>query len=306
MNTSLKAIKLTLKEVISSFVWTAQRTTRQPGNATAAAVFHFEGLISLRKAINTISQSDLFEENVKIIKDSIIFTSSGDQMFVEVAEGQLLNATLTNLRETVRNLYEILLKTVPDEAQTSINIKLPDIADFNELSEYSRTLHLALTQVLYEPTINSECKIVSVENGSIWFNVLVGSLGLSVVASMTWAGAVIYKKIQEGRLLQEQVRSLKVKNESLEDIVDANKEQLTLLIQAEAEHINSEYFENNQNESIERIKNSIKLFADLIGKGAEIHPALIAPENVSNLFPDTKNLIGLESKIKRIANTAYN
>lgn len=305
MDTSLKAIKLTLKEVINLFNWTAQRTARQAG-AGSTNVFQFDGLISLRKAVNIISQSHLFETNVKVVKDSIIFTSSSDQMFVEINEGQLLNATLTNLKETAKNLYEILLKTVPDESETSINIKLPEITDFNELSEYARTLHLALTQVLYDPTINSECKIVSVENGSIWFNVLVGSLGLSVVASMTWAGAVIYKKIQEGRLLQEQVRSLKVKNESIEDIAEANKEQLSLLIQAEAEHINSEYFENNQNESIERIKNSIKLFADLIGKGAEIHPALIAPENVTNLFPDTKNLIGLESKIKRIANSSDN
>ena len=73
------------------------------------------------------------------------------------------------------------------------------------------------------------------------------------------------------------------------------------MLNAEATHINSEHFQNNSPENIERIKNSIKIFSELIDKGAEIHPALIAPEQVSNLFPDIKNLLGLESKIKRIS-----
>lgn len=74
----------------------------------------------------------------------------------------------------------------------------------------------------------------------------------------------------------------------------------------EAVHISSEHFHENTPENIERIKNSITTFADLIGKGAEIHPALVAPENVSNLFPDPTKLIGVESKIKRLANPGDN
>ncbi|HXL55998.1 MAG TPA: hypothetical protein VN958_07065, partial [Chitinophagaceae bacterium] len=104
------------------------------------------------------------------------------------------------------------------------------------------------------------------------------------------------------KLLEEQVRGLKVKNDSLEDILSAQKKETQLMVEAEAAYINSEHFKENIPENIERIKNSIAILAELIGKGAEIHPALVAPENVSNLFPDPKNLIGLESKIKRITN----
>lgn len=78
------------------------------------------------------------------------------------------------------------------------------------------------------------------------------------------------------------------------------------MIQAEAEHIESEHFKNKAPENIERIKNSITTFADLIGRGAEIHPALVAPENVTNLFPDPTKLISVESKIKRLANPGNN
>jgi len=46
------------------------------------------------------------------------------------------------------------------------------------------------------------------------------------------------------------------------------------------------------------------MLAELINKGAEIHPAWVAPENVANLFPDPTKLVGLESKIKKLTGTS--
>ncbi|MCR8561605.1 hypothetical protein KXD93_28380 [Mucilaginibacter sp. BJC16-A38] len=114
------------------------------------------------------------------------------------------------------------------------------------------------------------------------------------------AGAVIYKKILEGRIVEQQLRTLKLRADSLEDVRAAQKESLSQLIQAEAEHLNSITFKRNVPENIERIKNSIELFASLLDKGAEVHPAIGAPENVSNLYPNLKALPTVESKIKQI------
>lgn len=249
---------------------------------------------------------DLFKPIIDSLKSSIIFTFSNDEMNIQHSEGNLINSSLTQLKTLSQNFQEILLKTVPNENINSINIKLPQVNDFDELSKVAREIHISLTQVLLNEEVNGETKIVSVENGSIWFNVFVGETAVFVVASIAWAAAVIYKKIQEGRLLEQQVRSLKVKNDSLEDVLKAQKAETDLMIQAEAEHIQSEHFKLNAEDNIARIKNLISTFAELIGKGAEIHPALVAPENVSNLFPDTSKLLGLESKIKRLANPSNN
>ena len=70
------------------------------------------------------------------------------------------------------------METVPEENQYSINIKLPEIKDFDQLSNVSRDIHIALSQVLFNDEINGETKIISVENGSIWINVFVGGLQL--------------------------------------------------------------------------------------------------------------------------------
>lgn len=123
---------------------------------------------------------------------------------------------------------------------------------------------------------------------------------MPIIASLVWSAVVIRKKILEGDLMKEHVRSLKVKNESMEDILRGQKAQTDTMIQAEAEHVFSEHFKENAPENIERIKNSITTFADLIGKGAEIHPALVAPEAVSDLFPDPTKSINIESKIKKL------
>jgi len=299
MDTSLKLIKQQLQNILKRLVWKVE-------NGANGQTMNFSGLINIRAVINDIKSLNLFDGIVASLSKSVIYTTANDQMTVQLLEGHDIVTNLTLLKTLSTNFLNVLMTTVPEEDINSINIKLPPVNDFDELSKVSREIHLGLTQVIFNDDVNGQTKIISVENGSIWLNVFVGASAVSVIASLVWASAVIYKKILEGKLLAEQVRGLKVKNDSLEDILKAQKVETDLMIQAEAEHISSEHFRENIPENIERIKNSITTFAELIGKGAEIHPALVAPENVSNLFPDLTKLIGVESKIKRLANPGEN
>ena len=303
MDASLKLIKQQLQNILKRLEWEAENVINNQGQINQMKL---SGLANIRSVLNDIKSLNLFYGVVEVLSNSVIFTTANDQMMVQIQEGRDIVSNLTLLKTLSTNFLNVLLTTVPEEDINSINIKLPPVKDFDELSKVSREIHLGLTQVIYNDDINGQTEIVSVENGSIWFNVFVGASAVTVIASLVWSSAVIYKKILEGKLLAEQVRGLKVKNDSLDDILKAQKVETDLMIQAEAEHISSEHFKKNIPESIERIKNSIVTFADLIGKGAEIHPALVAPENVSNLFPDPTKLIGVESKIKRLANPVDN
>lgn len=293
MKTSLKIIKRQLQDILKRLEWKIEQNSN-------GQTMKLSGLNNIRVVLNDIESLKLFDNITSSLKNSAILTSSNDQMNIQNGEAQNINSQLSTLKTLVQNFLDVLLKTVPEENPDSINIKLPEIKDFDELSKVSRDIHIGLTQVIINDEINGETKIVSVENGSIWLNVFVGTAAVTVVASLVWAAAVIYKKIQEGKLLEQQVRGLKVKNDSLEDILKAQKAETELMIQAEAEHLHSEHFKENAPENIQRIKNSITTFADLIGRGAEVHPALVAPENVSNLFPDPTKLIAVESKIKKL------
>ncbi len=277
--------------------WTAEIAVVQ-----GTQVLKFSGLSRTRIAINNLASLNLFESTVAALKATVIFTTGNDSLQIQTGEGNLITNNLNLLKILTENFLNVLLRTLPQEDPNSVNIKLPPVPDFDELSKVSREIHLALTQPILNDEINGETKIVSVENGSIWFNVLVGVSALPVVAALAWSAAVVYKKIQEGHLMAHYVKNLKIKNDALEEMQKAQKAEIDLVIKAEAEFIDSSYFKNAAPENIERLKKSITTFAELIGKGAEIHPAIASPENVSNLFPDLKNLIGLESKIKKIAN----
>jgi hypothetical protein len=301
MNTSLKLIKIQLQNIQSRLIWNSVSSS-----STGTTLFEISNLKEIRTIISNLDSMNLFETITQNLLNSAIFTTSNDSIRVQSSENSQIVSQLNLLKDLIENFAEVLKSTVPEETADSINIKLPSINDFDELSKVSREIHIGLTQVIFNDEIEGQTRIISVENGSIWLNVLVGTTAVTVIASLVWSAAVIYKKIQEGKLLEEQVRGLKVKNESLEDILKAQKAETSLMIQAEAEHVNSEHFKINAPENIEKIKNSISIFAELIGKGAEIHPALVAPENVSNLFPDPSKLIGLESKIKRLTNPSSN
>jgi hypothetical protein len=221
---------------------------------------------------------------------------------MQTVEASLLDSTLTLLDDVLKNFYLALELNLPAEDPSSINIKLPPVNDFSDLSQYSKDFHLALSQVLYLEEINSSIKIESVENGSIWLNVFVyGSIAIGLVGSLVWSAAVIYKKILEGKIMDEQLRGLKIRTDSMDDVRNAQKESLTQLIQAEAEFINSNAFKKNVPDNIERIKGSIKLLADLLDKGAEVHPAIGAPEEIANLYPNMKSLPTIESKTKLLS-----
>lgn len=296
MDTSLKIIKQKLHNIVVNLKWGYTQIS------STSTLMKVTNLNEIRLILNEVETMHLFSNLTEILKNSVIFTTASDSMNVQQADGNVIHSQLTLLKSLIENFLEVLKNTVPEEDLNSINIKLPPVNDFDELSKVSRDIHISLTQILYNDEIKGETKIVSVENGSIWLNVFVGSaIAVGIIGSLVWSSAVIYKKILEAKLLEEQIRGLNVKNESLEDILKAQKIETSLMIQAEAEHINSEHFQENLPENIEKIKNSITNFAELIGKGAEIHPSLVAPESVSNLFPDPTKIIGLESKIKRLS-----
>jgi len=264
------------------------------------SVYSYVGLGNVREVINRLIELNLFKSITSSIKDSIIFTTRADDMKIEISESNLIESKLKLLDQLIDNLLQVILQVSPEESLDSVNIRLPEIKDFDELSKVSKEIHIALTQVILNKDIKGETKIMSVENGSIWLNVFVGSVAVSVIGSLAWSASVIYKKIQEGKLLAQQVKNLKVRNDSLEDILKAQKAETELMIQAEAEHVNSKHFKINEPENIERIKNSISTLANLIDKGAQIQPALYAPEEVSNLFPDPKKLDTIETKIEKL------
>ena len=139
-----------------------------------------------------------------------------------------------------------------------------------------------INQVICNDTINGHLKVNSWESGSFWVELIVGTqAAVALIAGVSWSAAVISKKIKEGTILEQQIRSLEIKNESLEDILEKQKQATNILIEKEVRHLQVKHFNSDEdNEQFERLKLTTKTFAELIQNGAEIHPALSAPEQI--------------------------
>jgi hypothetical protein len=191
--------------------------------------------------------------------------------------------------------------SIPKPAE-AFSIKLPCPRDFDDLIKMMSSVQTALGQNVINDKIKGHIKILSWEPGSFWFDIALGSqAAFGLAAAIVWAAAVILKKKKESELLVEKVRSLKIKNESLTDIRNAQKELLDLTVDAEARAVYDEHFGKTlDNEQMARLKHGIKLFSELINRGAEVHPSLSAPESVQNLFPDFSKLSLIESRIPKL------
>lgn len=263
--------------------------------------YSIQGLPKLRLAILAIEQTGLFDGIIREIRETSIFKVGEDQVLIEHAAMVKLQELLNRFAEVANSVRDALEKLVGESNEHSIFIKLPQVRDFKDLAHASSTFQTILSQSIVNDEINGQIKITSVENGSIWLNVYVGSAAaVSLLGGLAWAAAVVYKKAQEGRYLAETVRTKKIQNNNKVDIGETYKLILGMMVEAEATHLHSENFKTDSPEQIERLKHCIKLLSEEMGKGAEVHPSLTAPENVVNLFPNMKNITGIESKIKRL------
>ncbi|WP_316826028.1 hypothetical protein [Pedobacter miscanthi] len=260
-------------------------------------------LVPIRKAIRNIEKTDIASEIINRLKETEIFDISGDGLRMKTADVNELISDLNNLSMIAQEISKSLTKVIGEPAENSIFIKLPEVRDFNDLSKAADSFQKILSQTIVNEEINGEINIKSVENGSIWLEVALGTtLAVAAIGSLAWAAAVVYKKFQEGRMLSQTVNAKKIQNKTKQDLGDALKVMLDYVVEAEAQHFCEEHYGQADPEKIERVKFTIKELMAEMDKGAEVHPALSAPENVKNLFPDMKNIIGLASRIKQIEN----
>ena len=205
----------------------------------------------------------------------------------------------------VRLLHNWINEYIPEEQdEETVNIKLPQIKNFDILNKVANELRLAFSTIISEYK-GGKIEIVQFDHGSYWCVVKVGT-ALLLFTGLAWAGAVVAKKTIECRSAYEVYRNASARNEMLEELKRLNKAQIDIVVTQEAKLIQQEHFNKEDHEQLERIKNSILNISELILKGTEIQPAIAAPEDVKNLFPDFSCLPLIESRTKKLTENIDN
>lgn len=142
--------------------------------------------------------------------------------------------------------------------------------------------------------------ILTAESGSIWLIVSLGAFtAVNLIAGICWAAAVIRKKNAEAKMFEAHAKTLELKNDALESLVDAQKQQLANMLTAESEAILSKFYDHKDPETLNRLKLSVSTVADLIDRGAKILPQS-ENDKIKSAFPDYNNLSLISSSIKQL------
>lgn len=257
----------------------------------------------LNEAITSLEEFSYLKHDVQVIKNyNILNTLNTESITITSDTFNVFNRDVNNLKNKINSNLLILESNIVSMEENTLCIKLVEHDSLKDLAAELETIDKIIMQVLTHKDINTNYKFSSFDIGSSWVYIILGSgLALNLLAGLVWAACVIRKKWKEGSILEETIKGMKVKNESLEDIRKAKKKLEDELISKEADNLLSTFnLDNTDNEYKNRLIYSITELAKLINDGVQVHPSLMAPEESKNLFPDYKNLDYIESKTKLI------
>lgn len=267
--------------------------------------YKISNIHNLKKAIEILSEVDFLDGYTKdLIKNSGLFSTFKDEDMFNSQQDTVISRNVDFLRTGIIFLLDYFNKsTLKEKDIQGVSIKLPELSNFDELSKISNDLKKAIELPINDSGIeNGKTEIISAERGSIWLNIALGTItAVKLVASITWAATFIRKKKAEAKIFEEHAKTLELKNDALNSIVDAQKQQLNNVLQAEALAIITEQYNHNDPETLKRLELSINTTANLIDRGVKILPTT-ENESIKELFPDYKNLNLIQSAIKQIKN----
>jgi hypothetical protein len=266
-----------------------------------------KNLDKARAAIARLDTAPELHAALQSLLNSSIFGTTRDEFMLASSEYGELQAATARLIILISGLREALKSHASPGDERAIVIRLPDPNDFADALQILEQFRKAIEQVIVNEKIKGELKLLGWEIGSFWVDLYLGSpLAVIVIGSVAWAAAVVRKKIMEGSIIERKVKGLDIANEALQALQEGLKKEVDQLLDSESRAIYDKHFgtETVDEEQIKRIRFSIRMFSDLIGRGAEIHPSLYAPEEAKNVFPDIAKLSTIASHIQQLEDAA--
>ncbi len=270
----------------------------QHDNSNPRTYSNIPTLLMSLKAISNINhvKTQLEQVHKHIPKDY-----HGETIALQQNIATQFDGSINKLKVALNDILAVLKEISTEEEENSLYILLPDYPDFNGFVKDVRDFGKIFDQVLSGLHDDSTIKFQGVDLGTSWLVITFTSVtALGLIAGMIWSACVIRKKKLEGDHLAGQVKNLDLKNESINDLVAAQKKLLDLAVEAEANYLIDKNNIEKDPEYTQRLIHSIENISEMINRGTQFHPSLSAPEEASRLFPDYKKLNSISSNIKQI------
>lgn len=251
-------------------------------------------------AINELSKLGFLDDDIERFKDiGSIYYSRVPEDKIEVdnhIDNQITNH-IKIVKEKLRGFGILIDQSVSDQNENVISVKLPQYNSLEELEKFIKKLNNAFQNGITLEEINGHYKLQGFDTGSMWIDILVNSSAAVIfVGQLIDAAINISKRSQELLITKANIEKLALQNEQLKLQVETSKALLDGIEKGidtitDAEIKNVTEGANYSTESIGHIKQSVKIFAELLHEGTQFHPSLDAPSETVEAFPEPqKNL----------------
>lgn len=268
---------------------------------------------------NNIEKDD-FKRAVSIIKEIPGFEKLADKAF-NTADYLLL--PFKHDKAVLDVIYAMrAVISVCEEAGTSqtdgwgFDIKMPPVDDFSEFAGYINDFNRFLSQCPYLKFEDESISFKKVDLGSIWLEFLInnpiGATAAGVGASKLLLNLIkivdecvkIKSHIITCKQQEEMMRSAKIKNDALENLIEQNNKLIEIISINCAEELSEKLGkpenEHDYNETKNSLAFSLRLLSKLMANGLEICASIDSSQEVKDLFPTSKEIKHFSKPPKKI------
>lgn len=283
-------------------------TTKQIGSSEYKEI-KFSG--NLYSALENIKALNFIDNEIKEligIENNIYsaLMNPNNPLVISSNSYNRLFSCIKAIREKIYTVRKVLLNAIPEQDPNSISIKLPSYDDFDKLPTFFKELDTSLNLIFSDPKLKTSMKIQNFDSGSLWVEITFGASSAvlffgSIIKIVAKASEIILnhkKTTLEIEKATQSLKQFKTDNDRLNDLKDDlaayQKTQIKLLT---IEQLSADSFNIDNQESINSITMGIENLAKLQCQGAEYKPALNAPVEITESFPDNTELISLKKQL---------
>lgn len=256
-------------------------------------------------AILSLEEFDFLTETITKLKklDSIVNSRTATVIVHPNVYSEFDNLVLV-IDEKCQAVLDVIDQTIPKQSVESISVKLPPVKNLKDLEKYTKALDRCLNPLMDHQYIKGgKAEIKNVDPGSIWLDILVG-----VPIAIEYIGAIVSTAIKlqhdyyEGQILKQQLRKHVAEADAAEAAEESLKKTMNLLYEANAKGVAAQLKLNGEvtPEYLSKIVLSIETLTELVYRGAEVHPAIGAKEEVKELFPKKYPKLSHSKKIESL------
>ena len=239
------------------------------------------------EAIEALKPTGIFKAEItKLLSVSVIVNNVREPIVVPLPIYQDFHNTLARLHQRATVFLGMLNEFIDEQDLHSIGVKLPPGLDLKQTADAIRDLDKLLQQALVNPDTDGTITLQGFDRGSEWLEI-----GLGSMAALTFLSQMVqfYFRVREKNVeiegKREEVRTIRLKNNTMEEVNKALTEELESYREQE---LNKLLGKNN--EQNERIKLSLDLLKTLMGRGLQILPSLSALKETKLSFSPPKQI----------------